>query len=86
MKSNSKFGVLLILDGFGIRKERDYNCIALARTPVYDYLVDNNNGLNIIKNNGSLRDVAPTILHLLRPEEKEFLKNSFKGTSLVEYL
>jgi len=42
-------------------------------------------GLNIVKNNGSLRDVAPTILHLLKPEEKEFVKNSFKGTSLVEF-
>jgi 2,3-bisphosphoglycerate-independent phosphoglycerate mutase len=31
--------VLLVLDGFGIRAERDYNAIALARTPVYDDLL-----------------------------------------------
>ena len=30
--------VLLVLDGFGIRAERDHNAIALARTPVYDAL------------------------------------------------
>jgi 2,3-bisphosphoglycerate-independent phosphoglycerate mutase len=30
--------VLLVLDGFGIRAERDNNAIALARTPVYDAL------------------------------------------------
>jgi 2,3-bisphosphoglycerate-independent phosphoglycerate mutase len=31
--------VLLVLDGFGIREEREYNAIALARTPVYDELL-----------------------------------------------
>ena len=31
--------VLLILDGFGIRAERENNAIALARTPVYDALL-----------------------------------------------
>ena len=31
--------VLLVLDGFGIRAERDYNAVALARTPVYDGLL-----------------------------------------------
>ena len=30
--------VLLVLDGFGIRAERDHNAIALARMPVYDAL------------------------------------------------
>jgi 2,3-bisphosphoglycerate-independent phosphoglycerate mutase len=30
--------VLLVLDGFGIRAERDHNAIALAHTPVYDGL------------------------------------------------
>ena len=31
--------VLLVLDGFGIREDRDHNAIALARTPVYDDLL-----------------------------------------------
>src|SRR5688500_12253353 len=31
--------VLLILDGFGIRHEREHNAVALARTPVYDALL-----------------------------------------------
>ena len=31
--------VLLVLDGFGLRAERDNNAIALARTPVYDALL-----------------------------------------------
>lgn len=31
--------VLLVLDGFGIRAERDHNAIALANTPVYDALL-----------------------------------------------
>ncbi|MEO6212506.1 MAG: 2,3-bisphosphoglycerate-independent phosphoglycerate mutase [Vicinamibacterales bacterium] len=31
--------VLLVLDGFGIREEREYNAIKLARTPVYDALL-----------------------------------------------
>ena len=31
--------VLLVLDGFGIRQEREHNAIALARTPVYDALL-----------------------------------------------
>ena len=31
--------VLLVLDGFGIRRERDHNAIALAQTPVYDALL-----------------------------------------------
>jgi 2,3-bisphosphoglycerate-independent phosphoglycerate mutase len=31
--------VLIVLDGWGIRADRDYNAIALARTPVYDALV-----------------------------------------------
>jgi 2,3-bisphosphoglycerate-independent phosphoglycerate mutase len=31
--------VLLVLDGWGIRPERDNNAIALARTPVYDELL-----------------------------------------------
>jgi 2,3-bisphosphoglycerate-independent phosphoglycerate mutase len=30
--------VLIVLDGWGIRPERDHNAIALARTPVYDEL------------------------------------------------
>jgi 2,3-bisphosphoglycerate-independent phosphoglycerate mutase len=30
--------VLIVLDGWGIRAEREYNAIALARTPVYDEL------------------------------------------------
>ena len=30
--------VLLVLDGFGIRADREHNAIALARTPVYDAL------------------------------------------------
>jgi 2,3-bisphosphoglycerate-independent phosphoglycerate mutase len=30
--------VLIVLDGWGIRAERDHNAIALARTPVYDAL------------------------------------------------
>ncbi len=41
MKRNPRLGVLLILDGFGINQAREYNCIALAHTPVYDYLIDN---------------------------------------------
>ena len=31
--------VLLVLDGFGIRADREHNAIALARTPVYDDLL-----------------------------------------------
>jgi 2,3-bisphosphoglycerate-independent phosphoglycerate mutase len=31
--------VLLVLDGFGIRHERDHNAVALARKPVYDALL-----------------------------------------------
>ncbi|MBA3296850.1 MAG: 2,3-bisphosphoglycerate-independent phosphoglycerate mutase [Acidobacteria bacterium] len=31
--------VLLVLDGFGIREEREHNAIALARMPVYDELL-----------------------------------------------
>ncbi len=31
--------ILLVLDGFGIREEREHNAIALARTPVYDALL-----------------------------------------------
>ena len=31
--------VLIVLDGFGIRPERENNAIALARTPVYDALL-----------------------------------------------
>jgi len=31
--------VLIVLDGFGIRAQREYNAIALARTPVYDSLL-----------------------------------------------
>jgi 2,3-bisphosphoglycerate-independent phosphoglycerate mutase len=31
--------VLIVLDGWGIRKEREHNAIALARTPVYDELM-----------------------------------------------
>jgi 2,3-bisphosphoglycerate-independent phosphoglycerate mutase len=31
--------VLIVLDGFGIRAEREYNAIALARTPVFDGLL-----------------------------------------------
>jgi 2,3-bisphosphoglycerate-independent phosphoglycerate mutase len=31
--------VLLVLDGWGIRPEREHNAIALARTPVYDQLL-----------------------------------------------
>jgi 2,3-bisphosphoglycerate-independent phosphoglycerate mutase len=32
--------VLIVLDGFGIRAEREHNAIALARTPVYDALLE----------------------------------------------
>ncbi len=32
--------ILLVLDGFGIREEREYNAVALARTPVYDELLE----------------------------------------------
>ena len=32
--------VLIVLDGWGIRPERDHNAIALARTPVYDSLLN----------------------------------------------
>ncbi|MBM3700545.1 MAG: hypothetical protein FJW68_06520 [Actinobacteria bacterium] len=38
---NYKLGVLLILDGFGINVNREYNCVALAQTPTYDYLSNN---------------------------------------------
>jgi 2,3-bisphosphoglycerate-independent phosphoglycerate mutase len=31
--------VLIVLDGWGLRPERDHNAIALARTPVYDELI-----------------------------------------------
>ncbi|HEV3486661.1 MAG TPA: 2,3-bisphosphoglycerate-independent phosphoglycerate mutase, partial [Vicinamibacterales bacterium] len=31
--------VLIVLDGWGIRREREHNAIALARTPVYDSLL-----------------------------------------------
>ena len=31
--------VLIVLDGFGIRAEREHNAIALARTPVFDALL-----------------------------------------------
>ena len=31
--------VLIVLDGWGIRAEREHNAIALARTPVYDALL-----------------------------------------------
>ena len=31
--------ILLILDGFGLREQRENNAIALARTPVYDALL-----------------------------------------------
>jgi 2,3-bisphosphoglycerate-independent phosphoglycerate mutase len=31
---------LIVLDGWGIREERDYNAIKLARTPVYDALTE----------------------------------------------
>ena len=31
--------VLIVLDGFGIREQREHNAIALARTPVYDGLL-----------------------------------------------
>src|SRR5512145_2615063 len=32
--------VLIVLDGWGIRAEREHNAIALAKTPVYDELLD----------------------------------------------
>ena len=32
--------VLIVLDGWGLRPQRDNNAIALARTPVYDALLD----------------------------------------------
>jgi 2,3-bisphosphoglycerate-independent phosphoglycerate mutase len=32
--------VLIVLDGWGIREEREYNAIALARTPIYDELLE----------------------------------------------
>lgn len=41
MVSDNRLGILLILDGFGICRTREYNCIALAHTPVYDYLINN---------------------------------------------
>ena len=31
--------VLIVLDGWGLRPENDNNAIALARTPVYDALL-----------------------------------------------
>src|SRR3984893_11226561 len=31
--------VLVVLDGWGLREERDYNAIKLARTPVYTELL-----------------------------------------------
>ena len=31
--------VLIVLDGWGLRREREHNAIALARTPVYDELL-----------------------------------------------
>ena len=31
--------VLIVLDGWGIRADRDHNAIAMARTPVYDALL-----------------------------------------------
>ncbi len=40
--------------------------------------------LKSIKKNGSLKDVAPTILCLLRPEEKKTIEKHFKGNILVE--
>ncbi len=46
MKRNPRLGVLLILDGFGSNQAREYNCIALAHTPVYDYLIDNHSPYN----------------------------------------
>ena len=38
MVSRPKPLVLLILDGFGIRQERENNAIALANTPCWDSL------------------------------------------------
>ena len=32
--------VLIVLDGWGIREDRDHNAIALARTPVYESLLE----------------------------------------------
>ena len=32
--------VLVVLDGWGLRHERDHNAVALARTPIYDELLD----------------------------------------------
>lgn len=32
--------VLVVLDGWGLRESRDYNAIALAKTPVYDSLLE----------------------------------------------
>ncbi len=32
--------VLVVLDGWGLRHERDHNAIALARTPTYDELLE----------------------------------------------
>lgn len=41
MANRPKPLLLLILDGFGIRKERDNNAIALAATPYRDRLQHN---------------------------------------------
>ena len=32
--------VLLVLDGWGLSRERDHNAIALARTPTFDELLE----------------------------------------------
>jgi 2,3-bisphosphoglycerate-independent phosphoglycerate mutase len=38
--SSDKPLVLIVLDGWGIREEREHNAITLARTPVYDELIE----------------------------------------------
>ena len=42
MRYNTKQTVVLcIMDGWGINKEKDFNAVALAKTPNFDYLTKN---------------------------------------------
>lgn len=38
-RENKRFVGLIILDGWGFRQEKEYNAIALARTPFFDHIV-----------------------------------------------
>ena len=40
-KRKNKTTVLCIMDGWGINKEKDFNAVALAKTPNFDYLTKN---------------------------------------------